>query len=193
MKKIISMVLAFAMLLSVFALSGCSTDKELDRIYELTEPGKTYKLFGTEDNPLSGSGASYIRMQNYPSGEGRTYVSKVDAFGYEKVGFKLALTSMYLEKKFPFEFSDDASATLNLTIGYSTYISNDQKLNHTIEDIIVTVDLDKTGITTFEYATAIDEAIANNPYCKYAFDVKVLSCTWESFTGTITFLEPTAE
>lgn len=175
MKKILSFVLAAIMLLSVFTLTACSDDSEAKASDLL--PG-TYEL--TEKNVNK-----YIRVITNSYGEGRVYFSKLDAYGYTDAGFSLDIFSNYV---YPAEFND-VKLTYEVIYLYDSQLSFDSSTSITAEPVTITVELKKTGVTTYNYAASVADAMKNNVYCKYAFNPKVGSIELKEVTGSITFLE----
>lgn len=175
MKKILSFVLAAIMLLSVFALTACSDDSTA-KASELL-PG-TYEL--TEKNV-----DKYIRVISNSYGEGRVYISKLDTYGYTDAGFSLDIFSNYI---YPVEFND-VKLTYEVIYVYNSQMSFDTSTSIMSEPVTITVELKKTGTTTYNYAASVADAMKNNVYCKYALNPKVSTIELKEVTGSITFLE----
>lgn len=174
MKKILSFALAIVMLLSVLVMTAC--DKE-PVVADITTPGSTYELNLSNIN-------YYIRTIGNPYGEGKTYISKLDTYGYTDAGFSLSIFCNYI---YPAELND-VKITYEVTYLYDSQLSFDTVDSVALDPVTVTVELNKTGTTIYNYAESIEEAMKNNTYCKYALNPKPASVDIKSVSGSITFL-----
>ena len=174
MKKLLSFALATAMLLSIFTLTACG--KKTVKVENITKPG-TYEL--TKENV-----SQYIRAVENGYGEGRTYISKLSKYGYTDSGFELEIFCQYL---YPSELTD-VKITYEVRYMYDMQLSFDTAQTFTSEPVTITVELNKTGKTVYQYAASVADSMTRNTYCKYALNPKVASVDIKEVSGSITFL-----
>lgn len=163
MKKILSLALAFVMLLSVFMLSGC--DKDDDNT--APEPG-TYDLtYNSTDKDAKQVYRKLIGFNYLGYGEDTEYSAKVGNYGYKKVGFSVDIRNPWI---YPCRY-ENVKIKLAVSYTYNTYTSSNKTVTEQSEMIEIEIAVDENGNARYEYVAPAN--VEDNVYCQLAFNPRI--------------------
>lgn len=156
MKRILSVIL---LIVAVFSLTACSGEEYL----KITAPG-TYELqvFGENNKQQKGEypASKYLRVAAYGIGENVRYISRVDAYGCERIGANITVENPWI---FPATY-ENAKVTVEVTLSYKTFVSRFSQKSYTSEPQYVEIELDENGKGTASIMIDPDPDVAKHTY-----------------------------